>query len=64
MIDRSEIEAARARLGDRLRLTPVLDATVESPSGEIPVTFTCGAPAVRWVVQDSRKLECVAIQRC
>ena len=39
MIDRSDVEAARARLGDRLRLTPVLSATVIAPSGAVPVTF-------------------------
>lgn len=39
MIDRADVEAAQARLGDRLRLTPVLDGTVTTPDGTVPVTF-------------------------
>ncbi len=39
MITRADVEAARARLGDRLRLTPVLDAAVTTPRGAVPVTF-------------------------
>ena len=38
-IDRSDVEAARARIGDRLRLTPVLDAVVDTVHGPVPVSF-------------------------
>lgn len=39
MIERADVEAARRRVGDRLRRTPVFDATVPGPDGPLPVTF-------------------------
>lgn len=39
VLDRCAVLAARERLRDLVRRTPVLDATVDGPAGPVPVTF-------------------------
>lgn len=39
MIELFDVLAARDRLGDRIRVTPMLEADVETPGGAVPVLF-------------------------